>query len=106
MRSCEACIDVVGSAADEQTAIEQAARLKPHVAVVDVGTARLDGLNVMQRLRQHAPAIQIVVLSAYATFRAQALGSGACQFLLKDCSRDELVTAIQLAARGQCQSND
>ena len=72
---------------------------------MDARTAQLDGMALTRRLRQRTPAMRIVVLSVYATFRDQALAAGACRFLLKDCGRDELVAAIRLAAHGQCQAN-
>jgi DNA-binding NarL/FixJ family response regulator len=98
-------IQVIGTATDEKTAIELAVRLGPAVALVDVGDARMDGMEITRTLCQQAPATRVVMLSVYARFGGQALAAGACRFLLKDCGRDELVAAICLAARGQCQTN-
>ena len=98
-------IEVVATAVDQQEALALAMKLRPVVAVVDVGTARLDGIEVNRNLGQQATTTRVVMLSVYATFRSQALAAGACRFLLKDCTRDELVAAIRLAARRQCQAN-
>lgn len=97
-------IEVVATAADENAVLELALRLRPAVALVDVGDGRMDGIEITQALSKQSPT-RVVVLSVYATFSERALAAGACWFLLKDCRREELVVAIRLAAHGQCQSN-
>jgi len=99
-------VEVVATATDAMVTLELAEQFQPAVALLDAGTARLDGMTLTRSLRRQAPAIQIVVLSVYATMRDPSLAAGACRFLLKDCGRDELVGAIRLAARGRCQSDE
>jgi DNA-binding NarL/FixJ family response regulator len=96
-------VEVVAMATTELLTLELAGQLQPSVALLDVGNARRDGMALTRKLRQQTPAMQIVVLSVYESFRDQALTDGACHFLLKDCSRVELVAAVRLAAHGQCQ---
>src|SRR2546423_1352532 len=91
-------VQVVATTADQEAALALARQLQPAVAVVDAQTLHLDGLAVTRGLRRQVPAPQVVVVSVYATYRAPALAAGACRFLLKDCSRDEFVAAIRLAA--------
>ncbi len=98
-------IAVIATATDEKAAIELAVRLRPAVALVDVGAAQMDGIADTRALCQQAPTTRVIVLSVYATFRSHAFAAGACRFLLKDCGRDELIAAIRLAARGQCQTD-
>jgi len=98
-------VEVVATATDALVTLELAEQFQPAVALLDAGTARLDGMTLTRSLRQQAPAIQVVVLSVYATMRDLSLAAGACRFLLKDSGRDELVGAIRLAAEGQCQPN-
>ena len=97
-------VEVVATATDALVTLELAEQFRPAVALLDAGTARLDGRALTRSLRQQVPAIQIVMLSVYATMRDPSLAAGACRFLLKDSGRDELVGAIRLAARGQCQT--
>jgi DNA-binding NarL/FixJ family response regulator len=96
-------VEVVATATDGPAILEYGRRLQPAVAIVDAGTARFDGLALTRSLCQQTPAARVVVLSVYATLRDPAFAAGACRFLLKDCSRAELVAAIRGAARGQCQ---
>ena len=96
-------VEVVATATDGPAILEYGIRLQPAVAIVDAGTARFDGLALTRGLCRQTPAARVVVVSVYATLRAPAFAAGACRFLLKDCSRAELVAAIRWAARGQCQ---
>ena len=99
-------VEVVATATDASVTLELAEQFQPAVALLDAGTARLDGMTLTRSLRQQAPATRVVMLSVYATMRDPSLAAGACRFLLKDCGRDELVGAIRLAARGRCQSDE
>jgi len=99
-------VEVVATATDASVTLELAEQFQPAVALLDAGTARLDGMTLTRSLRQQAPATRVVMLSVYATMRDPSLAVGACRFLLKDCGRDELVGAIRLAARGRCQSDE
>lgn len=98
-------IEIIATAVNEKTALDLAVRLHPDIALVDTGAARMDGMQITRALCQQAPTTQVVMLSVYATFRSQAFAVGACGFLLKNCRRDELITAIRLASRGQCQTS-
>jgi len=99
-------VEVVATATDASVTLELAEQFQPAVALLDAGTARLDGMTLTRSLRQQAPATRVVVLSVYATMCDPSLAAGACRFLLKDSSRDELLAAIRLAASGRCQSNE
>lgn len=98
-------VEVIATATDALVTLTLAEQFQPAVALLDSGTARLDGMTLTRSLRQQAPTTRVVMLSVYATMRDPSLAAGACRFLLKDSGRDELVGAIRLAARGQCQSN-
>ena len=97
-------IEVVAIAVDAGAALELAAQLHPAVALVDVGPARVDGIEITRNLCHFTPVTRVVAVSIYATNGSRALAAGACRFLLKDCGRDDFAAAIRLAARGQCQS--
>ena len=96
---------MVATATDASVTLELAEQFQPAVALLDAGTARLDGMTLTRSLRRQAPATRVVMLSVYATMRAPSLAAGACRFVLKDSGRDELLAAIRLAASGCCQSS-
>src|SRR5947207_14635841 len=70
---------VVGEAADGAAAVEMVERLQPAVLVVDMVLPKLNGLDVIQHVRQVAPQTHIVVLSMHAdeAYVREALRVGA-----------------------------
>jgi EAL domain-containing protein (putative c-di-GMP-specific phosphodiesterase class I)/DNA-binding NarL/FixJ family response regulator len=94
---------LVGSAGDAAEAIELACRLHPAVAVVDVSIGGGGGPGVARELKQRAPGVRVLALSAYDDRGTvlQMLEAGATGYLLKGTSARELVLAIERTARGE-----
>jgi DNA-binding NarL/FixJ family response regulator len=99
-----AYVKVIATSADRDEVLELAGQLLPAVALVDAHTARMDGMEVTQSLRQQVPETRVIVLGVYEALREEAMSAGACRFLLKDGSRDAFVEAIRLASSGQCEA--
>ena len=58
--------DVVGDAADGETALAAAERLRPDVVLLDVQLPGLDGFEVAERLAATATAPRVVLISSRA----------------------------------------
>jgi DNA-binding NarL/FixJ family response regulator len=58
-------MDVVGTAADAEEAIEIARARKPDVALVDVKMPAGGGTRATREIRRESPQTQVVALSAY-----------------------------------------
>jgi DNA-binding NarL/FixJ family response regulator len=99
-------LEVVATASDRSEVLELAGWLNPAVVLVEARTVHLDGLELTRALTQRFPQMRVIVLSVYQTLREEALGAGACRFLLKDAGRDTLVEAIRLAAIGDCDGSE
>lgn len=97
-------MEVVATAADGETAVAEARRLRPDVCLLDIRMPKLDGLQATRMLAGPAVSDPLNVLIA-TTFDLdeyvyEALRNGARGFLLKDMSPALLVEAVRAAASG------
>jgi DNA-binding NarL/FixJ family response regulator len=90
-------IEVVGSAANGQEAIEHTAALHPDVILMDVRMPVLDGVAATTQLHRQAPECQIIMLTTFDDdeYIIEALRAGASGYLLKDLPAHRLAQAIQ-----------
>ena len=94
-------IEVVGTAANGQAAIEQAATLSPDIVLMDIRMPVLDGIAATTQMRRLLPC-QVLMLTTFddEEYIVKALIAGACGYLLKDIPARDLAQAIRLAHRG------
>ena len=96
-------IKIVAEVATGQAAIQYALANPVDVALLDVRMSDGDGLNTLGRIKLDKPDMPILMFS-YSdnpTYVARAVALGASGYLLKGCTRDELVNAIKAAAEGE-----
>ena len=98
----DAGFDVVGEAPDGQEAVRLAEELRPDVVLMDVSMPVLDGVEATRQVRAAGTGTQVVILTMHADADVvrRALQAGAVGYLTKDCSIDEVVEAVRLAASG------
>lgn len=96
-------IEVVGEARDGQEAIDLAKSLSPDVLLMDIAMPILDGLRATERIHSQQDNTKVVILSMYSdeTLVRQALRNGAKGYLIKNGSRDQLVSAIRSVNEGE-----
>ena len=98
----DAGFDVVGEASDGQEAVRLAGELRPDVVLMDVTMPVLDGVEATRQLRAGHARTQVVMLTMHADadVMRRARQAGAVGYLTKDCTIDEVVDAVRLAASG------
>jgi DNA-binding NarL/FixJ family response regulator len=95
--------DIVGEASDGAEAVAMAARLHPDVILMDVTMPEMDGVEACRAVRADLPGTQVVMLTMHADQEvlASAIRAGASGYLVKDCSTDEIASAVRMAASGE-----
>jgi NarL family two-component system response regulator YdfI len=95
--------EVVGEAADGDSAVELAQREVPDVVLMDLRMPGLDGLGAIERIHRLRPETAIVILTTYNEddLMTRGLRAGARAYLLKDTDRESLFNTIRAAVRGE-----
>jgi len=95
--SQEGDLVVCAVAQDGDTALQEALRTRPDVAVVDAGLPGMDGIQTTEMLVQYLPGTGVILLSLDVENEAfrRAMLAGAREFLQKPFGGDELVSAIR-----------
>ena len=95
-------LDVCGEAADGREVLEEVARKRPDVVVLDITMPRLGGLETLQRLRSQHGDTKVILLSVHgdSSFIQSAVALGADGYVLKDGRAAEIVTAIREVMKG------
>jgi DNA-binding NarL/FixJ family response regulator len=96
----DADIEIAGSQPDGNDVVERCRELEPDVVLVDYRLPGIDGVQVTRLLREHAPGVAVVALTAAAGEREveALLEAGAASCLGKDRPLDEIVDAVRSAA--------
>ncbi|HWP97458.1 MAG TPA: response regulator [Syntrophomonadaceae bacterium] len=96
----DASIDVVGEARNGIEALEQVARLKPEIIIMDINMPGMDGIEAAKLITREYPAVSVIIASVddeISNFR-RAMMAGAKEYLVKPLSADELHTTIHQVA--------
>jgi len=96
-------IDIVGEASSGKEAVKMAVRHKPDVVLLDIRMPDGDGLSALDQIHRQLPKTHVVMLSTYdnPTYIARSVALGACDYVLKGSSRQELISAIRSAVNGK-----
>src|SRR5580658_3446968 len=94
-----ACLSQFATA---EAALEGLPKERPQVVLMDINLPGLNGVECVRRLKQMAPGISAVMLTAYEDTENifNALAAGANGYLLKRAPRAELLEAIREVHRG------
>ncbi len=97
-------IEVIGEAENGLIATQIAENRQLDVILMDIRMPLLDGIEATERMRKQATqGPRILLLTTFDTpeLVVEGMRAGAAGYLLKDCSAEELCTAVRAVARGQ-----
>jgi len=87
------CVGIFGTG---EEALAQLPHLAPEVVIMDIQLPNISGIACTARLRQLLPKAQVIIVTVYRDYDKifQALKAGACGYLLKRSSKEEILQAI------------
>lgn len=96
-------IEVVGEAADADTAVRLVDEESPDVVLMDLKLHGPSGITATQRITSHYPDVKVLVLTTYdsSEWVNDAIRAGAAGYLIKDTPRSRLIDAIRGTAEGR-----
>lgn len=96
-------IKVVAELSTGAEAVEYAKEHDPDVVMLDVRMPDGDGLTALGRIKLDKPDMPVLILSTFdnPTYIARAVALGASGYLLKGCTRDQLLDGIRKSAAGE-----
>ena len=90
-------------AEDGQVALERVRADSPTVMILDINMPRVDGMEVLLRVKEFAPQLPVIMLTAAGDVRTavEAMRLGAYDYLTKPFDVDELVLHVRRALERQ-----
>jgi two-component system, chemotaxis family, protein-glutamate methylesterase/glutaminase len=92
-------MELCGVAQDGVDCLESVRRLAPDVLVLDLEMPRLNGLDVLHRLRVENPALPVIMCSSHTEHGArstlEALACGASDYVTKPAEQRDFASAMQ-----------
>ena len=89
-------LTVVGDASDGEAALLKCETLEPHIVYLDINMPKLDGIQVLEKIRETHPRIKVIMVSGEATpeFVHEAISKGACGFVVKPYNAAKILQSL------------
>ena len=96
-------VEVAGEAGGGEEAVALSAQLRPDVVLMDITMSDMDGVEATRRIKATVPEVNVLALTIHEeeAYFFEMLNAGASGYVPKRVSPDDLLTAIQVAARGE-----
>lgn len=96
-------ISVVGEATNGLETLEIVAATKPDLLIVDIKMPHHTGIEVIEKLRHQNNPVKIIILSMQESkeYVLKSIDVGADGYLLKGCSKEEFLKALQAVSNGK-----
>jgi DNA-binding NtrC family response regulator len=86
---------------DPNAALERIEMEKFHVALLDINMPQVTGIELLKRIKEARPTVQVIMMTAYTTIEKaiECVENGASDYLLKPFQDlEELSTIVKMAA--------
>ncbi len=95
-------IEIVGTAMNGETAIDEIPRCNPDVLLLDLGLPRMSGIDVTREVKARWPKVEILIFTIFDEEGKvlEAIKAGASGYLLKGASSDKIIEAIRDVCAG------
>ena len=95
--------DVVGLAANGRILLDQAARLRPDIVVLDISMPEMNGIQAAVKLSGLYPRLKIIFVTQQLdrSYVRAAFRAGASGYVCKQSASNEILTAIHNALTGE-----
>jgi DNA-binding NarL/FixJ family response regulator len=92
----------VCSCASAQEALELLPKHRPDIVLMDIQLPDFSGIECTSKLKQFLPEVRVIMVTVYGDpdLIFKALRAGACGYLLKRCTPEELVAALREVQQG------
>lgn len=96
-------MEVAGQAGDGEEALRLAAEAAPDLVLLDLRLPKVDGLEVLKRLKAEHQRTRVIVLTVHdeQAYVGEAVMAGADGYLLKTASYEELADAVRRVIQGE-----
>lgn len=93
---------IVCACATAEEALKLIPKHQPDIVLMDIQLPSQSGIECTAQLKQLLPAVQIIMVTVYEDTERifKALRAGACGYLLKRCTTEELLGAIRDVRQG------
>ena len=98
---------IITSFSDPGQVLDKIRHEKPDVIISDIRMPGMDGISLLEKIKQFAPAVPVIIMTAYSDLdrAVAAFREGAYEYLSKPFDVDEVVSLVKRAIHQSSQSS-
>jgi DNA-binding NarL/FixJ family response regulator len=95
-------IEVVGSARDGESGVDEMVKLVPQLALLDLELPGIDGIEVTRQLKRRVPQVEVLILTSFDDEQKvyEAMQAGASGYLVKRVGPEKIRSGIHEVMAG------
>ncbi len=104
----EPSIEWVGHASNASSCLAFLQKQQPDVLLMDISMPDVNGIDLCKQVKEKYPSVFVIGLSTFnqLSFISKMIDNGASGYILKNATRQELLEAIQVVAKGGTYLSD